>query len=124
MYFYYFLNHNSYQCFQVKATSISKLTLRPTFLALLRLIFKFSLFTHNEKLWTKSFGSHILAIFAVFVCLTSASPYTYCGSARFKNIPNRRALMAVLIDPHGDSAGDRDSGDSAGCQRPDGMLAL
>ena len=32
--------------------------------------------------------------------------------------------MAVLIDPHGDSAGDRDSGDSAGCQRPDGMLAL
>lgn len=72
MYFYHFLNHNSYQRFQVKATSISKLALRPTFMALLRLSYKFSLFTHNEKLWTKSFGSHALAIFAVFVCLTSA----------------------------------------------------
>ena len=70
--FYYFLNHNSYQRFQVKATSISKLALRPTFMALLRLSYKFSLFTHNKKLWTKSFGSHTLAIFAVFVCLTSA----------------------------------------------------
>lgn len=66
MYFYYFLNHNSYQRFQVKAL------MRPAFMALLRVIYEFSLFTHNKKLWTKRFGSHTPATFAVFVGLKSA----------------------------------------------------
>lgn len=121
MYFYHFLNHNSYQRFQVKATSISKLALRPTLWPCWDSVINSKLFTHT-KLWTKASRITRLAIFAVFACLTSAFSINLLW-VRIQKYAQQKGPDGC-VDPVG-TPGERGSVDSVGHTRgPDGNAGL